>query len=778
MSKKSIRPGFSIRTKLTLVALLLLLIPWMSYIYVRDMKGFLIKGQENALSLTARAVSTVLHDRPELFAKTNKDELEDSTQDIFVAPLANYIKIDGVKDDWGEHLANLKLIDKISPVSELSPPEPTDIKAVTNQVPIDPAEPNNDAITSPTPASNDQAKVLSLLAYRGNFLYALFVVEDNEVVFRGQKFLRTDASDHLRLTIQSPTNFVSRYAVTAREPGVMSAYRVDKEWTYPIDGKPISALLAHIEPTEKGYTLEIRIPRYMISQESRMQLSVVDVDSSISSTPDEDGNFKTVYNTQGEYLSTPSNDDDQFSRLLLQTPEIDKILKGLNRSDTRIWVLDNKKSVRTVVGNLSSGEVQIANEPDTITGKIKFKYKQLLSYIFNIILKQPSQPFDNKNIDSETRDQQVLDLALSGQSLSDRRTTSDNSAEIIMAANPIWSGNQVIGAVVVEQSSGEVLAKQREALENVISVTLITLVVVLTTILFFASRLTLRIRRLRNAAEQAIDRHGKIIAPELKADARSGDEVGDLSRSISGMLNRLSQYTNYLKGLPDTLSHEVSNPLNVVNSSLHNLRSEHPSVSESKYLQRAEKGLNRIRKILTNLTEAANLEQAMQTEEMVNFNLNQLVSSYVEGYQQSNPSQYFELKSIGKNMSIKGEPDHIAQMLDKLIDNAMDFCAPDQPVIVRLRRDDSYALIDVINEGSTLPNKMHERIFEPMVSLGRKDAQKTRLGMGLYVVKLIANFHGGDVIARNLNTRKGVIFTVSLPLDEELEIYSRTPPKF
>jgi len=259
VSKKSIRPGFSIRTKLTLVALLLLLIPWMSYIYVRDMKGFLIKGQENALSLTARAVSTVLHDRPELFAKTNKDELEDSTQDIFVAPLANYIKIDGVKDDWGEHLANLKLIDKISPVSELSPPEPTDIKAVTNQVPIDPAEPNNDAITSPTPASNDQAKVLSLLAYRGNFLYALFVVE------------------------------------------------------YPIDGKPISALLAHIEPTEKGYTLEIRIPRYMISQESRMQLSVVDVDSSISSTPDEDGNFKTVYNTQGEYLSTPSNDDDQFS---------------------------------------------------------------------------------------------------------------------------------------------------------------------------------------------------------------------------------------------------------------------------------------------------------------------------------------------------------------------------------------------------------------------------------------------------------------------------------
>ena len=58
---------FSIRTKLLLVAMLLLLIPWMSYVYVRDMKTFLLAGQEDALALTSRAVATVLHDRPELF---------------------------------------------------------------------------------------------------------------------------------------------------------------------------------------------------------------------------------------------------------------------------------------------------------------------------------------------------------------------------------------------------------------------------------------------------------------------------------------------------------------------------------------------------------------------------------------------------------------------------------------------------------------------------------------------------------------------------------------
>jgi len=60
---------------------------------------------------------------------------------------------------------------------------------------------------------------------------------------------------------------------------------------------------------------------------------------------------------------------------------------------------------------------------------------------------------------------------------------------------------------------------------------------------------------------------------------------------------------------------------------------------------------------------------------------------------------------------------------------------------------------------------MAERIFEPLVSLGRKDAQKTRLGMGLYVVKLIASFHGGDVHAQNQVGTDGVVFSLSLPLN-------------
>jgi len=142
----------------------------------------------------------------------------------------------------------------------------------------------------------------------------------------------------------------------------------------------------------------------------------------------------------------------------------------------------------------------------------------------------------------------------------------------------------------------------------------------------------------------------------------------------------------------------------------------------------------------------------------------ELIENYVDGYSISNPQQKFDVIVNAKPLIIEAAADYIAQVLDKLVDNAIDFAAPDTAIVFKVQKLDRFAQIDVINRGSRLPEGMSERIFEPLVSLGRKDAQKSRLGMGLYVVKLIASFHGGDVIARNLSGADGVIFSLSLPL--------------
>ena len=66
----------TLRAKLALVALVLLVLPWAGWRYVREMERFLLAAQEQALAATARAVATALHDRPQLLAYRPADESE------------------------------------------------------------------------------------------------------------------------------------------------------------------------------------------------------------------------------------------------------------------------------------------------------------------------------------------------------------------------------------------------------------------------------------------------------------------------------------------------------------------------------------------------------------------------------------------------------------------------------------------------------------------------------------------------------------------------------
>jgi len=721
------RTGFSIRTKLLLVALLLLLIPWMSYEYVREMKTYLLSGQEQALSLTSRAVATVLHDRPELFSEATPIDPNNLREDeIYAAPLPNPINLNGDLSDWGE---------QVNQAITFTQSEQTE------------------------PDLSNLIEVKYSLGYRGNYVYTMFQVTDDSVLFRPKEFLRVDTADHIRLTLQDPGFAPKRYTLIAREPGRMSIYLMDEAWQYPITGEPNYDMAAEIDVTEAGYNVELRIPRFIFSSDTRVSMAVADVDSAQSRE------------LAALIPTTPQSETDELSKLLVQSPRITKILKGLDRAETRIWVFNKDKRVRTVVGNLKTKvDENELEKPSDESGlaylweMLRYYYTSALQTIFAYIIEQPSGNFTDHDRSIEERNDEIIQKALNGDVSSDRRPSLDNQSTILMSAHPIYLVDGILGAVVVEQSTNQVLQQQKGTLENVISVTLLVLITVATALLVFASRLTLRIRRLRNATETAIDRDGRIISQRLDAEAKSGDEIGDLSRSVSNMLGRLSQYTNYLRGLPDTLAHEVSNPLNVVNSSLHNLSEEIPGTADSKYMERAKNGLNRIGSILRNLTEAANLEQAMQSETREVVDLIELIENYVDGYSFSNPNQNFKVITQPNPIYVEIAPDYIAQALDKLVDNAIDFAAPDTAIVFKVRKLDSFAQIDLINQGSQLPEGMAERIFEPLVSLGRKDAQKISLGMGLYIVKLIASFHGGDVIARNLLSSDGVIFSLSLPL--------------
>jgi signal transduction histidine kinase len=115
-----------------------------------------------------------------------------------------------------------------------------------------------------------------------------------------------------------------------------------------------------------------------------------------------------------------------------------------------------------------------------------------------------------------------------------------------------------------------------------------------------------------------------------------------------------------------------------------------------------------------------------------------------------------------------GVPDAFAQLLDKLVENAVDFAPAGTPVRISLASEGKRVTLAVENEGPALPAAIVERLFASMVSLRDSDRGAppgdVHLGLGLYIVRLVAEFHGGRARALNLEGGRGVRFEVEVLL--------------
>jgi signal transduction histidine kinase len=102
-------------------------------------------------------------------------------------------------------------------------------------------------------------------------------------------------------------------------------------------------------------------------------------------------------------------------------------------------------------------------------------------------------------------------------------------------------------------------------------------------------------------------------------------------------------------------------------------------------------------------------------------------------------------------------------LLDKLVDNAVSFSVPGSRIDVTLTAADNEFVIAVTNRGPALPQTMRGRLFDSLVSIREQRDGRPHLGLGLHIVALVADFHGGRCEADDLPDGGGAIFRVSLP---------------
>jgi two-component system, OmpR family, sensor histidine kinase ChvG len=437
--------------------------------------------------------------------------------------------------------------------------------------------------------------------------------------------------------------------------------------------------------------------------------------------------------------------------------EMQLILKSLARAESRVWIVDQNARLLALVGDLRRGAPEEERVPplDFVT--------RLVHPLTALVLERPAEDFDDALPESEIQSG-VAASALQGVPARRTRASVDGRAQILSAAYPIWSGEQVIAAVVAEETTNTARSIYNRALEQVVAVTLVAFLAGALALLAFASRLSTRLGRLRDEAEAAIDSQGRVR--KLIAGSTARDEIGDLSRSFSTVLERLAEYNRYLENVAGRLSHELRTPIAVVRSSLENLRLHPLPADAGVYLARANDGLKRLDTLLTRMSEATRLETLVRSQAPERFDARSVVQSMVASYGPAYSGRRFELDAPDAEVWLRGSPDLYAQMLDKLVANAVDFATGDEPIRIRLEPRGGQAILTVSNRGPRLPAAMAGKLFESMVSVrNHAGGAEPHLGLGLYIVRLIAEFHGGAAQALDREDGSGVVIKVATPMD-------------
>lgn len=431
----------------------------------------------------------------------------------------------------------------------------------------------------------------------------------------------------------------------------------------------------------------------------------------------------------------------------LPSEEIERFLSIMGRRSSRVWVVDTRSRVRGLSGALTDEQLKRSRS-----------FTSWLKPIAALVVPTPRVPAGDEMRPARGQ----IDRALIGVSSTQWRGTRDRDVAILSSAQPIFVGDDIVGAVVVEETTGSIQLLKESALENLLAVTLAVVGAALAILLAFATRLTTRIRRLHSEAEAAIDSQGRVRGTITPTAAR--DEIGDLTRTTAAVLARLREYNAYLEAMAGRLSHELRTPVAVVRSSLDNLKAHELPPEARVYVDRAHEGVDRLARLISRLSEATRLERLLESAERERFDLAAVAAGCVDGYRAAYPGREFAYTAPPGPVWMKGVPDAFAQLLDKLVENADDFAPKVTPVRIALATEGARAVLSVENDGPPLPDKL--RLFDSMVSLreGATGADGAHLGLGLYIVRLVAEFHGGRVRASNLTPDGGARFEVVILL--------------
>ncbi len=448
------------------------------------------------------------------------------------------------------------------------------------------------------------------------------------------------------------------------------------------------------------------------------------------------------------------------------------------RHDARIRVLDAHGVLLADSSHLPEGVTPaqgaasaagpsggVGDQPNARAAQETFLYR-LASFpvrLWRRYVRPPQPPLDSDEYYSGARilsGPEIAD-ALAGGYGAQTRITAGQQSVTLYSAIPVLSRGTVVGAVLVSQSTYRILSDLYALRLDIFRLFLWSVATAVVLSLLVSATITIPVRRLRDRAHAILDPRGRLLGGF--SPSRAKDEVGELSRSLGELTARLERHVRLLESFAADVSHEFRNPLASIRSAAEIALSSREPGERQAMLSMVMQDVSRMEKLLAGVREISRIDSGAAEEGPQSpVDVGEIAGRVVDSARMRANGRELIYAVEGGPVAVLTPPGRLQQVLENLLDNAAGFSPDGGRVCVSLLQDAGAAVIRVSDDGPGIPVEHLEKIFDRFFSFRPGEEKGMHSGLGLSIVKAIAESNGGCVRVSNLPHR-GARFEVRLP---------------
>ncbi|MDP9150316.1 MAG: sensor histidine kinase [Myxococcota bacterium] len=213
------------------------------------------------------------------------------------------------------------------------------------------------------------------------------------------------------------------------------------------------------------------------------------------------------------------------------------------------------------------------------------------------------------------------------------------------------------------------------------------------------------------------------------------------------------------------LSHELRNPLAALGAAARVLKLRDPGEPASARARDIiERQTLHMTRLIEDLLDVSRITMGKASLDPERFDLAEAVAQMVDGWRSSPRMARREVGFHASSVWVHADRARLDQIVSNLLDNAVKFTPEDGKINVVVGREGDRARIRVVDQGQGIPEELIGRVFDLFVQgADGIDRAKGGMGIGLALVKGLAEMHGGAVSVESQGRGMGATFTVDLP---------------